>query len=182
MRKIKAPCPGCGMPDLYRSSDKVCEACARLLKQARTINDWIERGGDKKVELVRVPAENCPHFYPGLYMGLPSWSCEDRRPLRAAMVRLINLVSEPLKSDCWHEDGAMLTNPGFKEKWEGARELRSMDAQVAQTIRDLYDAIALALVSTYNGAKREGQNVLLNLAAGHISIDDFNEQQLRKKT
>jgi len=88
-----------------------------------------------------------------------------------------------LRSDIWPGKGSLLTNEskiGRNLKWEGCRDLRSMNKDLVPVIRDLYDAIADALIETNEYARREGQNILLSLASGEMSVEGFNETQIKK--
>jgi len=180
------PCPGCGRSK-ERKPEEVCEDCKALIAQAKAHNEWAAKLTDTETELVRVPEEHNTHAYPQFYMGSPRsgrTSRDDgpRRQISNLLARLINQISEPVRNSVWGTGAAILSNAegpfnqrGWSRNWENARHLRTMPKATAQTIRDLYDAVANALVETHELSKRDGRNLLFGLAEGDVSVNDFNK-------
>jgi len=185
-RRCKAPCPGCREVNQYRRKEEVCDSCKKLLEQALALREW-ETRPDPGIEIIQVPevTHGFPGFYAGRPRGLPSDSerNDPRSRLQVLMAKLILQVSKPLRSDTWTGRQAILTNEskiGRNLRWEGFRDVRSISKVLVPIIRDLYDAIADALIETNEYARREGQNILLSLASGELSVEGFNETQIKK--
>lgn len=187
------PCPGCGKeaPKSYhgrslpwRDEMEVCHDCKTLLEEARTRRKILSE--DTETVIIAVPKETWTHWYPQFYMGLASGQDHEgtREELEMCLIRLIHAASElRLQREYARGDFNLWTPPlpdGLTRP-QGTSEERIMPRLVAEAIRDLYLAISEALKETNQLSLEEGSQLLLSLASGRLTMDDFNQAALRKR-
>lgn len=197
--RTRKPCPGCG-GTYDRPVDKVCEVCERLLRQSHELEEWaLEiKAGNNDQELVVVAPPHVWHWWPQLYMGSPRGmehygSAHER--LEQVIAKLAVAVSQPVDSTkstfnrlsytkTGEKGPGSLTTKRFSELsgyghvWGSTSHHRVIRREVANLIRELYESVAEALIETYDGALKDGHDLILELAAGRLTIDKLNEATL----
>lgn len=157
----KKPCPGCGQVKGGRSASKVCRECEVLLERA----GWME---EQLAELDE--DEIVVSFGKGAHWNQYIYTRSDTgRDLVDIFQRIANAGSRPALTykakfnllgviDAFGEKCVVMTEP------------------LAEAIRDLRIAVQDALKLEYEQGKKDGQNLLRQLADGDISINDFNKE------
>lgn len=198
----RKPCPGCHQPPPWgtywkRPADSVCAACQAYL-------EWAKQQRSKTVQPnlveVAVPPLESVHCWPRFYCGLAGSHTEVRERLEQLLATLFCQLSEEVGVldfvSGMTVDGVpeYLLNKGVRDgglEWrmflkrfgdrpiQNASVIRLIRPDVAQTFRDLYDAIADALIETHADSTTEGRNLLLQLASGGITMEDFNRRAAR---
>lgn len=191
-RRQSKPCPGCGATGEYRLVDQVCDDCKRVLKAARTHEQYAADLLKAGKELIALPASDSKHWWPSFYQGKASASNENhaaRKSLAYALAELSTLSGEfthACKSE--EKNAGKLTHEEYsiygagcstRECWQGRNtwsggRLYLFNPRVAELFRIIYDAIGLSLELTDADGRRAGNNLLMELATGQLSIDEFN--------
>jgi hypothetical protein len=181
------PCPGCGEGGALkmRKRDGVCEACADA------ISKW------RKLQAERAAKPDAvPHVLNERAHGLPYLEHEDdlrprdfhneraREPIRYAFWELSWHLSEPTTGDGskWNTSDLPRVFPrtnarGFdRDEWPMVRD---MNPKVANLIGTAYAEVRISLVNAYRKGVQDGRNLLLSLAEGGITNDEFNSRAAR---
>lgn len=167
------PCHGCGqVPTQYggRKKDAVCSECSQTLSLAkRAAHDQKQRGD---AVVVAIPTQS--HWLPYLYEK------EGDRGIQKAFWELAIASSAP-RMDCSFSGASKrLIPPGRSDSWSphAPEDYRLMPSGVADSLHALFDAIGKGLDGNYNAGKRDGSNLLNQLASGGITTEKFNEWSL----
>lgn len=173
------PCHGCGqVPSAWngRAKDQVCNVCATNLALAKKVAEDQTRAD---LRVVTVPT--APHWLPYLHR---SRSRPDRADVQAELWKLAILCSVPAMSiPAVKAQRLVPLLDGDRTDWSASRieDYRSIPAAVADQFAVLYNALRHELVDCYNEGKREGQNLLGQLASGDITANEFNDLTLRER-
>lgn len=171
------PCHGCGeVPDGYegRKKDAVCSNCRQTLNLAKKAADDQKLRGDAIV--VAIPTQS--HWLPYL---LERGSFDERNAIQRAFWAVALASSAP------HLDGGLrqakylvTSRSGDHSPWSayGPEDFRLMPAGVATSLDVLYSAIRKGLETCYSEGKKDGSNLLGQLASGGITADKFNDMAL----
>ena len=158
------PCPGCGENN-YRPTDDVCSTCRRTLDRARDFSDLQKSLPDGIVIVEYAPrAYWNEHIYTNGDM--------DKRLGSKIMEKFFDLAvacSTPTNNH----------NAEFEllgKMSSGSREWAQMQRAVAVQIRDLYKLIQQALKNQYEAGKQDGHNLLMRLAQGDLSANEWLEK------
>ncbi|MHB1956862.1 MAG: hypothetical protein ACYCOU_24350 [Sulfobacillus sp.] len=167
----KKPCPGCGTPG--HRTDSVCITCAQLLRDGRRRQtEYAQRLAEYRTyELIANPRD-----YPGT--GLP-WE-HDQALCTAVGVALTALADRP------ELRGVRFPSPGYPEatlvrdehsyrRITPVIEVPLLPEQAA-AVQALVPAIKQGIRTAYNLGLAEGQDLLRQLAAGHITAATFDER------
>jgi hypothetical protein len=163
MRKGSSkPCPGCGQVKSWRPASEVCTDCKRLLKRAAWLEEQVSRLGDDEI-IVYYGSK--PHW--NEYISSQS---NIGRDLMDSFFRLAEATTRPsLASDSTF--GMLLGKVEY-----GGGKYTVTTVPIANAIRDLRDLVVKALKSEYLAGKKDGQNLLMQLANGDLSPDKFNQK------
>lgn len=190
-RRQSKPCPGCGATGEYRLIDQVCNECRRVLKAARKHEEYVAAALKEGRELVVLPHTGSWHWWPRFYQGKSSTSNENRESrdvLGHALAELSTLVGELTTAQDTRQ-ASLLTHDGYSiygvkhsgggDCWQGTsiydhRALYLFNPRVAELFRVIYDAIGRSLEFTDADGRRAGNNLLMELANGGLTIDEFN--------
>lgn len=194
-RKQSKPCPGCGATGEYRLVDQVCNECWRVLKATRKHEEYIAAALKEGRELVVLPHNGSWHWWPRFYQGNSSTSNENRESrdtLGHALAELSTLVGELTTAQDTRQ-ASLLTHEGYsiygvghrgsRDCWQGTTIYDQSDSngalylfnpRVAELFRVIYDAIGRSLELTDADGRRAGNNLLMELANGGLTIDEFN--------
>jgi len=174
MGRITKPCPACKTTDHHRQAvDGICSHCEQELA-------WAVR--ERARQAVLAPDE-ITVVTPKVDYAIPSYmprlgsspELHNRDRLKRAMHAVIQAVSRPAQA--WQHGGRRLPQ-GFTEWAEG----RVMPVAVADAIDELDQSIRVVIDDVGAGSLQQGQNLLMNLAAGAITMDTFNEAGTQRKS
>jgi hypothetical protein len=163
------PCPGCG-GDEKRKKDKVCPICASKIEK------W-----DAQQKEQAALGQLKPFYMQERDYALPYiHNIENDDKIRNLFWRLSYLLSRPSEAT-WKEAEGNAVWPHermntFRNEW---RIIRDMDPTIANLLGDLYFEVATATDEAHKKGVTEGKNLLLSLAGGHITNDEFNRQAAR---
>lgn len=162
MRRIKAPCPGCGDTDLYREKDKVCPECSRLLGRVKEIEKK-EKSGENNLIGVRFGERY--HWNQYIYTR----GDFESEKIVSAFHRLALASSvHSLNSEANFNEDIILLG-----KIEGGAVRFLMNKEIAESIRDLRNMIQPLIDSAYARGKEDGHNLLMRLASGDLSPNEY---------
>lgn len=176
------PCHGCGqVPDHWegRPKDSVCSNCKNTLKLARKFAE--EQSSGNELVQVAIPAQS--HWLPYLRQSsLQNQACKD---VREAIWRLAISCSSPVVKGADFTKAQLLIPVPKNERtdWRPSwpEELRWMSESVASRFATLYMIVRQELDNSYEEGRERGQNLLGQLAAGDLSINDFNKMSLGER-
>lgn len=171
-----APCHGCGTTVLH-PKDKVCSACATNLKMFAQINDEAAATED------RVLLSMNERDYALPYMRHEN-ECEIRTPLHELSILLSEPTTERVSTydnkKGKHIEAAYLwdfnVGAGQRHEWAITRRINPV---VARLLRQVQVACTKALERVYAEGAADGRDLLMGLASGKITNDEFNEQAAR---
>ena len=168
------PWPCCGEPpesDFGRPKEGIClecrelieagkEAIARQQKAGAGTYGWCERA----------------HWWPRYYGDYLFDDHETGEKLSDAMYEVVQAVTERSLRTEYRQYGNMFldcqkTHVGY----QGMSSRVTANPTVRAKLNELDKQIRAALTSTYNEGKARGQNVILGLASGQMSLRDFEK-------
>lgn len=171
-----APCHGCGTTALHLK-DKVCSTCATNLKMFAQINEEVAATEDR----VLLSMQERDYALP--YMRHED-NCEIRTPLHELSMLLSEPTTERVKTydnaKHKHIEEAYLWdfNLGVDRRGEWSIT-RRINPVVARLLRQVQVACTKALERAYSEGAANGRDLLMGLASGKITNDEFNEQAAR---
>jgi|SRR5215217_355739 len=167
----KAPCHGCGST-FGRPKDGLCQDCQAALSEAQKMAKERKAAAERGTGVVR--AREVAYALP--YLMHEPREKDETKTIRGALLVLSNAVSTPV-----------LGYPGseVKDLWPGQREsswatYRHMDPLLAKKFADLFTAIAKGMDHAYSEGAENGRNLLMGLASGKITNDEFNTTAARQ--
>jgi hypothetical protein len=199
--RTRKPCPGCGREVHSRSADKVCDDCARaILKWAEHVAK-IKATPDNSMVLLK----GRYHWYPMFYFGGPRQHVDELDELRADLARFFEELGERLCADVldWpdareEKPEALFPAPDVRKplkRGENYAEMVSypsskgensyhdktgvIDRRNLELLRGLWDRTARFTDLAYIAGVQDGKNLLLQLATGEMSPQDFQEQDIK---
>lgn len=160
------PCPGCNKVKPCRSAKDVCKDCQFLLAYATEVKERIASLSDDEVvvsfgdvwfanEYIYTRAGDID-YHPGDSLRRLFWYVASFGSYPA---NVFNAEFELLGRD----DGV------------SRRAYAVMSRPLAEAVRDLYAAVQVALKAEYEQGKCDGSNLLMSLARGDLSMNDFDE-------
>lgn len=168
------PCHGCGST-LPHWSDHVCDECAKAIKGYKTIMEERAAAGDM-VDMLSKER----------YYALPSigYACDSeiRDLIKRRVHQLTQWLSVPSETVSSYGLPQIFRFGGSgaskdEHQWQTVVRIRP---EYAEAIGELYQAIGTALDQAEKRGHQEGRSLLLSLAGGHITTDEFNDKAIRK--
>lgn len=178
---VHAPCPGCGVECVYPKGG-VCDDCRGALKKWHTQEAERAAKADERVYYTKERDYGFPHLSHEVERRE---GVERRYAIREPLLRLHALVSRPLDGGTpWKAleargDDAYTYTRGDSF---GARDwtiTRLFPVAVADALRDLYAGIEDSLENAYAQGHAKGRSLLLGLASGDLTSDEFNDEAAR---
>lgn len=175
MSKTRKPCPGCGRI-VTREADSVCTECRFKLDGLTALLAAIE--ADDSCEIVIGPERN--YAVDGFYEEGPlPIALHDRLKASLHQIFKVSSILSPRHQTRYWEfliPGMAAGDPKrpmmpMHDDWK-APAVVPTGFQAAMVELDL--AIAEAFVSVYNAGLARGSNLLVSLADGEITLDEFN--------
>lgn len=165
----KKPCPACKAVDPYRPADEICKACAKLIEEAKAAREAARKMGG--TELVNLPwaaqaMDHIPHS------SVP-FGEDYGRNIRSTIYEMLHLIG--------------VQSPGEKDKAYSAPsvigEARSyyeggvvrFPKGLQPLFERLYENIIAATENAYAKGYGDGHHMLVRLAKGEMSTEQFNE-------
>lgn len=201
MGMTRKPCPGCGKTSdeyggiPFRETGSVCEGCKRKLREADEYRE-LQKNKKEKMMLVAATERGISHYWPSYYgLGPMNHSGYDhaRDNLRDAMRLLtLELIEPALESiynyserteapRVYRDIRLSKCKRGCGDHWDG-RELYFIHPMQHQRINELDHAICDAIRAAYFSGKADGQNFLMNIASGEISMQEMNKASITGMT
>lgn len=164
-RGSKKPCPGCNKVDPWRPASEVCSECKRALKRAAYLEEQLS-----KIEADEVMVTYGARAHWNSYIRTRSGKAG--RELMGLFFNLAEAVSKPSTAHWTKSEFDLLGPPGSR----GATRHVTMPRSVAVAIRNLRLAVVRALELEYEAGKDHGHKLLLRLAEGDISMNEFDQR------
>jgi hypothetical protein len=160
MSRITKPCPGCHTTEHRRSSaDSVCWNCEKAIAEGR--RSW-ERNSEKD-DLLTV---GIPFGFYGLpYLG------DEGRAVQEAFFNLLMMLK--VQSDGRGCERVYLLQSEDRHSCETAWV--TLKRRHLQILEKLYQSIIDLRKGSEKEGREEGQSLLLQLANGQLSLDDFDK-------
>lgn len=160
-RGSSKPCPGCGEVKSWRPAKEVCTDCKRLLKRAVWLEEQLSKLDDDEV-IVAFAERAYWNEYIYSHSGVG-------RNLMDIFHRLAKSGSRPSP-----RGNAEFNLLGKIESFGGTNAI--MPRPLAEAIAWLRDAVADALKKEYEEGKRDGHRLMMRLANGDLSMNDFDKE------
>lgn len=176
----KGPCPGCGTPTLMPKGG-VCQDCsAKLAAYAQ----WQAEQRGKADERVYGTKERS-YAFPGLHLQAKVGDkFHGTDAISEPLWRLHQLVSTPAPEGIdWKEveaRGADAYTYDNDREWRNEWiQYRIFPVAVADALRDLHKGIVASLKKAEADGHERGRSLLMGLASGNITNDEFNRTAAR---
>jgi hypothetical protein len=171
------PCPGCGK-DHKRKKDKVCDECSEKIEKWDAFKATQDKLGEEVPYKLNARAYSLPSI-PNDDRGMSHPNREDREPIRNRFFELSFLLSTPSEAT-WKDQPPSLWPHEQLKTWRNEYEIfRNMKPAVAKLLGELYFEVAVGMRKAHEKGVAEGKNLLLSLAGGHLTSDEFNTQAAR---
>ena len=161
--RSKKPCPGCKKIKLGRSANDVCDDCAQLLHKA----EWMEKELSPSDNEIVISFAKRSHWNKYLFT-----KAKTGQNLMDIFQRIAEAGSQ--KTTSQSTEFQLL---GKIDGWRSSSDTtyRTMSKLLAEAVQDLRIAVEQALELEYKQGKKDGHNMLIRLADGDLSINDFNK-------
>lgn len=175
-----APCHGCGSIALHRKNS-VCDTCRGQLTTYASIVQKQAESSESRVFAMVERSYAIPYMS---YENEGNNGNQDR--VRGPLLDLSMLLSEPTRAHVTtYQDGIGHIDDAYLWVYEKNRQRhewivhRSMNPVVASVLRKLQVGVRDALAAAHKSGAREGRNLLMSLADGSITNDEFNTRAAR---
>jgi len=157
------PCPGCGQIGCYRKSNEVCNDCKLKIKRSEFLEKELTKLTDDEII---VTFGRASHW--NKYLHTHSGAGRNLMDIFQRIAESASRESMIKKSDY-----VLLGKiDSFAEQYS------VMPKKLADAIKDLRIDVEKAIEEEYKCGKKDGQNLLHQLASGDLSVNDFNERTL----
>ena len=164
-RKPWVRCPVC--PELMPPKALLCEKCQTIYDNGVRYQSLMDK---KSLVTLGIPTAE---MFGGLQMGLVGRVLEER--LIQAFVPVIEALCLP-SAGFAHKHDEQLFACSYVLRTVGA-----FKKDVPPKLRELWDAIDAAITEARKRGYEEGSSLLIGLASGETSIQDFNEATMGKQ-
>lgn len=166
----RKPCHGCGSTEQHET-EKLCKTCQGALKEAKAMVEQRALQGGLK-----------PFLTVERHYALPRLNNIDRDiidPLQLEMLKLSELLSTPTK-EFITRSGDTIVWPYARNEYLSWETTRIFDVAVVSSIRNLYKLMREAIDAAHSKGAEEGRSLLMGLASGRITNDEFNTTATRQ--
>lgn len=184
MPRTHKPCPACGGTDSIRDSAKgICRKCKGLIAFAiqRQKDDALLNG---KEVLIKTKERDyaIPGYYPKVTVPLPS---DVTSRLKRALYTSIMAQSRPAAGGYPNEALQAAVEVPSLRGYSGSSVyewscLRWMRKDQAEAMVELDAAMRAVLEAATAAGYEKGQNLLLSVAAGDVSVNELNKKAIGK--
>jgi hypothetical protein len=172
------PCHGCGTTEVHHR-DKLCSSCQKKIEAFDAIQrEAAARGAEgARPFSLKERAHSLPYFH--------HMSSEMCREMQEAFWELSWILSIPTDmklpnpvnpTDEQRQDRALWPLSDRDYDWQC---IRLMDLPTAKAIRRVCQLVIGGLEKAHQNGVAEGKNLLLSLASGNITNDEFNSKAAR---
>ena len=189
MSVTRKPCPGCVAVKRARKADEVCAACAATLKGWKAHVESLQEQSTKG-ECVFVLLPERDYAWPGFYFGGPRAHIPGFDELRDTLLGLMHRLSHrmcevlPEGTHPVHKAEKLFQPPdrdfpmseGQHGWWTVLARIYPADLEL---LRGLWSTVAQFVHVSYMGGREDGRNLLLEMASGEISSQDFAAKDLK---
>ena len=103
---------------------------------------------------------------------------EAQERINAAMYAVVALTGEECDKEGWNRDLECLLTHGILRDYDD-RKAVSMHPGLRDALNELDGAIREALESVFNEGQQQGRSIMLQLASGTLSMEDYNRRALK---
>lgn len=168
------PCPGCG-GDTVRKKDKVCGACAEKIEKWESYQASQSKLGETTAYAMNERAYALP-YVPYETEGRETSS---RDPIRERFFDLSMLMSSPSEATYKDKPPSLWPHEQLNASRNEWRIYRDIKPEIARLLGELFYEVAITTTSAYRKGVSDGKNLLLSLASGKITNDEFNNTAAR---
>lgn len=171
----KAPCHGCGST-FGRPKDALCQYCRTSFDLAKRLEKDVGDNPDRVV----LDAKERSYAMPTINMPGAS-----RDAVRKAFHDLALLISQPttehayLREAAGIDGGALWPFRRYESRSGDWKLSRTFDRRTAEALHAVYAAVQEGAEAARAEGHKAGTNLLMQLAAGEITSDSFNERAAR---
>ncbi len=182
MSRVKKPCPACKTTDHHRQdADSICCQCIKELQQAKDLY-----AASKKIDKSEVYVNTFERAYalPGFYHIIHgvNLTSESKEKLQKAIHDIIMSGIIRRTDDAQMYDKTPMQVPPVAQHGSYDWSIRVIMSKIhAKAVCDLDAAIRVALEEVATAAYEKGQNLLLGIAGGDVSMNDLNKATIGKK-
>lgn len=167
------PCHGCGST-LPHWSNAVCDECAAAIKGYHAIMAERAAVGD----MVEMLSKERSYALPSIGYFC---STDVREMIQRRVLQLTQWLSVPSQSWANKDMKQIFRFSGSgasssEHEWSTVVRIRP---EHAEAIGELHEAIGIAINEAHKNGHEAGRNLLLGLAGGHITSDQFNDKAVR---
>ena len=165
------PCCGSAADERWgRPKGTICDECKDLI---RTGKDAIQEKESRSEAIYKWATQ--PHWWPQYYGPYNFRQSGTRTALANAMFNLVETLTTTVHTG-WNADheGYVLSCKDTRSKYDGSLFV-SADRETREKLDELDAAIREALSEAYAEGTARGQRSLLQLAAGDMSLKDFEK-------
>ena len=187
MRQCKHPCPGCGKTDYWGNKGTLCSDCKDALKVGVEVMTARKLKKDAPVGPFSIPWASYafPYFSHGenyhrkYFVEVDGEDCEGhaKENFCRMLYRLIGLVSEPSHD---YEPPILIKSEGPQLHDQGKTVPVRMRKDVAYCISEIYRAVSGIAENAFNEGHKHGEDLLVRLARGEMSVKDFNQRSIQQ--
>jgi hypothetical protein len=176
MSRTKRPCPGCGQVKPWRAASEVCADCKVLLDEGRKAREraaTVPRG----TELAVLPFAPhrlgyIPHFWQP-FLGERHKSAD--AVIQQAIFDLASMFGEQVEWRDVRRSNQQPLAPVTMDGHGGNNTYWKVPIGLRDILTRLYEAVQAGAKHAYEEGKHDGHSLLIGLATGQTSIEDFNK-------
>ena len=175
------PWPCCGKDSGYargRAKNTICPDCRKLIWLGKKTLE--QQAAAKQAVFIWVKEE---HWWPMYYGPYDFPDHEMGRRLANAMYALATRIVEDTDAWVWNDKLEYLLTCGESGRSSYTHEGRkavSIDPALCEALDELDAAIRESLEGVFKEGQAQGRSIMLQLAAGTLSMEDYNRQTLKR--
>lgn len=192
MSGSKKPCPGCNkVQDYGRPANQVCFDCQKDLKYAGIVRKKLEeklKDPEYDVYLIPMYSDIPRYYFRTITFSHDSWNKELGTVFQFLIQMIIAEHGEFLPPGGLEKNVTYNIYPGIKNledvndrdakcllgaAYHKSHDLVVLRSDIADAVERLHKEIQIAIKHTAHEAGESGANILVQLAAGDITLDDL---------
>lgn len=164
------PCHGCGSTQTHFTG-QVCDNCKAALREHKEI--MVQRAAVK--DAVVMQSKERSHAMPRL--SHQPWRELGDDPIQSGFLALVGFLSTAAAYDS--SAPQIFKKPSKDTGYEEWRCSVRINPDHAKVLGDTYEAVRSGLEYAYAQGHARGKDLLGQLAAGHMTADEFNDRAIR---
>lgn len=161
----KAPCHGCGST-FGRPKDGLCQDCSQVLREAKAAQAARAEALSRSTGVYRTTQRG---------YAMPYVQHDSDSKIRNPLLEISKRLSVHVPWNSAHDPQPLWLG---KQRYD-FEEYREFEAGTAELLRQLWAAIQAALNNAHADGAESGRNLLMGLASGKITNDEFNTTAAR---